>query len=106
LLGAIGGVLLLLGLVLFLMILNVPQRAFAGAFDRDRIRKAIPAARPDTGAESSTHVAKTASHRTGKFDHVGRRVGDGLVGAPDAARRATSRAASASMRAGAWFLGR
>jgi len=76
LLGAIGGLLLLFGLLLLLVLLNVPQRAFAGVFDRDAMRRASSTVERASGGTLVT--ARTLAHRV----------------------------ASASVRTAAWFLGR
>jgi len=106
LLGVMGGVLLLLGLLLLLMLLNVPQRALAGIFDRGAVRNTKAPVERDPSATPSRHVLKSASTWVGPVDEVGRRLGRGLAGAPDAARGLTGRAVSASTRAAAWLLGR
>lgn len=106
LLGLMGGVLLLLGLLLLLMFLNVPQRAFAGIFDRDGGRRVKASVKRDPDGSLSQHVAKAASSWVGHVDHVGRRLGHGVSVAPVAARGLTSRVVSASSRTAAWFLGR
>ena len=76
LLGAVGGVLLLFGLVLLLVLLHVPQRAFAGVFDRDATRSASTTV--DRGSGGTLVTARALAHRVG----------------------------SASVRTAAWFLGR
>ena len=105
LLGVMGGVLLLLGLALLMMMLNVPQRAFAGIFDRGGRRSKAPA-EGAAGGPLSNHMAKAASSWSEHVDHVGRRVGHGISTAPDTARGVTRRVVSASTRTAAWFLGR
>jgi hypothetical protein len=77
LMGVVGGVVLLLGLFLLLMLLNVPQRAFAGIFDRQAARR-VKAPRDESQPGSlGTHITV-----------------------------ATRRVVSVSSRTAAWFLGR
>ena len=105
-LGAIGGVLLLFGLLLLLVFLNIPQRALAGIFDRDGIRKVGTRVERDSVGPLSSHAFQRASNWVGQVDHVGRRLGEGLGGSSGAARSAAHRVVSASARAAAWLLGR
>ena len=85
---------------------HVPQRGLAGVFDRGENTEARLPARdvPDVSAPRSD--TKGASSWAGRFDHVGRRVGDGLIGAPAAARHLTGRVPVRSTWTAAWFLGR
>ncbi len=106
LLGMMGGLLLLLGLVLLLMLLNVPQRALAGIFDRGGPRRDKAPVEGAPGGPRSKHMAKAASSWSGHVDHVGRRLGHGISIAPDAARGVTRQVVSASTRTATWFLGR
>ena len=106
-LGAVGGVLLLLGLLLLLVLLDVPQRAWAGFVDRDGGAK--PLREPvDPGADRSASrlMAKAASSWTGQVNHAGHRLGDGFARVPGAARGMTHRVVSVSTRTAAWLLGR
>ncbi len=75
-LGAVGGVLLVFGLLLFLVLFNVPQRAFAGVFDRDAMRRVSVTAKRGSGGTLVT------------------------------ARALTRRVVSTSVRTATWFLGR
>jgi len=106
LLGVMGGLLLLLGLGLLLMILNVPQRAFAGIFDRGGLRRSKARVEGAPGEPRSKHRATAASSWSGHVDQLGRRLGHGICTAPDAARGVTRRVVSASTRTATWFLGR
>ncbi len=105
-LGAIGGVLLLFGLLLLLVFLNIPQRAFAGIYDRGGIRRVETRVEGDSGGSPSRHSFQRVSNWVGQVDHVGRRLGQGFGGSSGAARSAAHRVVSASARTAAWFLGR
>jgi hypothetical protein len=104
--AVIGGVLLILGMLLLLAMLNIPQRAFAGIFDRDGGRKVRPPVAPDSDRPRSFHAMKTASNWVGHLDGVGQRLGHGASAASGGARGLTSRVVSASARTAAWLLGR
>jgi hypothetical protein len=105
-LGAIGGVLLLLGLLVLLGVLDGPRRAFAGVLDRDWLRFNGKRGERAPDASVSRHVLNTASSVVGQVDQVGRRLGGRASRAPAAARGLTRRVASASTRTAAWLLGR
>jgi hypothetical protein len=69
-------VLLLFGLLLLLVLLDIPQRALAGIFDREAMRRVDATVERDAGGTLVT------------------------------ARAVTHRVVSASVRTAAWFLGR
>jgi len=105
-LGAIGIVLLLLGLVLLLVLFEGPRRALAGIAAPGRIRKlSLPVHRHPEGS-APRPMAETATKLVGHVDHLGRRLGERAQGAPAATRQLTRRVASASARSAAWLLGR
>jgi hypothetical protein len=104
--AVIGGVLLILGMLLLLAMLNIPQRAFAGIFDRDGGRKVRPPVAPDRDGSRSLHVMKATSSWAGHLDDVGQRLGRGATAASGGARGLTSRVVSISARTAAWLLGR
>ncbi len=106
LLGVMGGVLLLLGLVLLLMLLNVPQRALAGIVERGGLRRDKAPVEGAPRGPLSNHMAKAASNWSGHVDHLGQRLGHGIANAPDTARGVTRQVVSVSTRTAAWFLGR
>jgi hypothetical protein len=106
-LGAVGGVLLLLGLLLLLVLLDVPQRAWAGFFDREG--GSAPLSKPaDPGPDRSVsrQMAKAASSWAGQVNHAGHRLGDGVARMPGAAQGVTHSVVSVSTRTAAWLLGR
>jgi hypothetical protein len=106
-LGAVGGVLLVLGLLLLLVLLDVPQRAWAGFVDRDGGAKPLrEPADPGADRSASRLMAKAASSWTGPVNHAGHRLGDGFARVPGAARGITHRVVSVSTRTAAWLLGR
>ncbi len=104
-LGAIGIVLLLLGLVLLLVLFEGPRRALAGISAPGRIRKLRPAHRHPEGS-APRQMTETATKLVAHVDHLGRRLGERAQGAPAATRDLTHRVASASARTAAWLLGR
>ena len=85
---------------------QIPQRALAGVFDRGDSSKVRLPVRDTPELSASRPDATDTSSWAGRLHHVGRRMGDGLTGAPAAARHLTGRVASASTRTAAWFLGR
>ena len=105
-LGAIGGVLLLLGLLVLLGVLERPRRAFAVVIGRDWLHRTDKRVDRDPGASISRHVHNAASGMVGHVDLVGRRLGGQASRAPAMARGLTRRVASASTRTAAWLLGR
>ena len=82
-LGAIGIVLLLLGLVLLLVLFEGPRRALAGIVAPGRIRKlSLPVHRHPEGS-APRQMAETATKLVGHVDHLGtpaRRAGPGRAG--------------------------
>jgi hypothetical protein len=106
-LGAIGIVLLLLGLVLLFVIFEGPRRALVGiAAPAGRIRKlSLPVHRRPEGSITG-QITATTSRSVGHFDQLGRRLGHRAAAAPAATRELTHRVASASVRTAAWLLGR
>jgi hypothetical protein len=105
-LGAIGGVLLLLGLIVLFGMLDGPRRALAGVVDRDWLHWVGKRASRDPDASISRHVLHTTSTMVGHVDQVGRRLGGRASRTPAAARGLTRRVAAASTRTAAWLLGR
>ncbi len=114
LLGVVGGVLLLFGLLLLLVMLDIPQRAFAGVFDREGngvfgrsgVRDATAPVDHDSGRSLASRVAKATSSRSGGIDDIGHRLGNRLAGVPGVAQGLTHRVVSVSSRTAAWLLGR
>ena len=106
-LGAVGIVLLLMGLALLLVLFGGPRRALAGiAAPAGRIRKlSLPIHRRPEGSGAG-QITRTTSTSVGHGDHLGRRLGHRAAGAPAATRELTQRVASASVRTAAWLLGR
>jgi hypothetical protein len=90
-LAAVGGVLLLLGLLVMAVVLDLPRRAMAGLGNT----RGIGAVRALTDRDIG-----------GSMESVRRRVGDHVSDAPEVARSLGHRVASASTRTAAWFLGR
>ncbi len=90
-LAAVGGVLLLLGLLVMSVVLDLPKRAMAGLANA-----------------RGTGVARAMADRDmgGSLESVKRHIGDRVSNAPAAARDVGHRVASASIRTAAWFLGR
>jgi hypothetical protein len=110
-LGAIGGVLILFGLLL-LMVMDAPRRALAGFVVPLRERK-MKAPRDDApshplrpGYPVRPHRADVMARWAEHVDHVGRKVGDQVMTAPSVARGVAHKMASASTRTATWFLGR
>ncbi len=105
-LSAVGVVLLLLGLVLLFVLLEGPRRALAVLDVPTRMRRlSLPLHRhPDRS--TTRQVVREASRWSGHIDHLGRRLGDQVSGAPAAARTLTHKVISASSRTAAWLLGR
>ena len=90
-LTAVGGVLLLLGLLVMSVVLDLPKRAVAGLANARGMGAVRALADRDIG---------------GALGSVKRQVGDRLSDAPAAARSLGHRVASASVRTASWFLGR
>jgi hypothetical protein len=105
-LSAIGGVLLLLGLLLLLVQLDVPQKAFAGFSDRNAIRKQRGHVVAEGTGPVSRNGTSSASGVVGGVKDGGHRLGQRAAGVPDTARGLSRRAVSASTRTAAWLLGR
>jgi hypothetical protein len=105
-LGAIGGVLLLLGLLVLLGVLERPRRAFAVVIGRDWLHRTGKRVDRDRDASILRHVHNAASSMVGHVDVAGRRLAGHASRAPAAARGLTRQVASASMRTAAWLLGR
>jgi hypothetical protein len=104
--SAIGGVLLLLGLLLLFALPNGPRRAVAGIFARDGFRKAEP---PEGGRgnESRNRPAiEAGATLAARADRLGQRLGERVAGGSALARGVTQRVASGSIRTATWFLGR
>jgi hypothetical protein len=103
-LGAIGAVLLLFGLLL-LLLMNAPRRALAGLIPLRSRTMSAPVDDRHTPSLSQ-HMAEATSKWVGRVDHLGRRLGDQVSGAPAAARGVAHKTVSASTRTARWFLGR
>jgi hypothetical protein len=104
-LGLIGGALILSGLLL-LVLLNAPRRAFAGFVAPIGRRKMRAPVDGHPSRSLTRHVSGATSRWVGQVDHLGRRMGDHVSGAPAAARGVAEKVATASTRTATWFLGR
>ena len=104
-LGVIGGALILLGLVL-LVLRTAPRRALAGFVIPMGSRKMRAPVVDHDNRSLTRHVTEATSNLVGHLDHLGRRLGGHVSGAPHAARGVAHKVASASTRTATWFLGR
>jgi hypothetical protein len=104
-LGVIGGALILLGLVL-LVLRAAPRRAFAGLVTPMGTRKMRAPVIDDNDRSFTAHLTEATSTWVGHLDHLGRRLGHHVSGAPHAARGVAHKVVSASTRTATWFLGR
>jgi hypothetical protein len=100
-LALVGGGLLLLGLLLLMVLLDVPRRTMAGLVSVRGIREArMPA--DDAPVRSISRPSLAGASRLVRQLDVGHR----LAGAPAMARGASQRVVSVSTRTAAWLLGR
>jgi len=100
-LALLGGGLLLLGLLLLMVLLNVPRRAMAGLVSA-RGTRAVRMPVDDAPSRSITRPSMAGASRWLEQLDVGRR----LASAPALARGVSHRVASVSTRTAAWLLGR
>jgi hypothetical protein len=87
------------------MLLNAPRRALAGLIP---VRPRTMSAPVDERHTPSLprHAVEATSRWVGHVDHLGRRLGDQVSGAPSVVRGVVHKVVSASTRTATWFLGR